>query len=108
MEEQRQYVNSKAQIGGNILAANQAIDIVLRNEPSLRFTSVGRSFYTPVDSRSLGGGAEVWPGYVLSKSNCSHKTSEVYSLHLYSIFLSARPGPGRMLLNCDVSATACK
>jgi len=84
MEEQRQYVNSKAQISGGILTANQATDIVLRNEPSLRFTCAGRSFYTPVDSRPLGGGAEVWPG----------------------IFLSARPGPGRMLLNCDVSATA--
>ncbi|KFD52616.1 hypothetical protein M514_06463 [Trichuris suis] len=65
----------------------QAIDVILRHLPSLRYTPVGRSFFSPPgnygDSK-LGGGREVWFGF--------HQ--------------SVRPSQWKMMLNIDVSATA--
>ncbi|KAJ8673621.1 hypothetical protein QAD02_004883 [Eretmocerus hayati] len=41
----------------------QALDIILRNAPSLRSTIVGRSFFVPPrNPRSLGGGMDLWQG----------------------------------------------
>lgn len=65
----------------------QAMDVILRHLPSLRYTPVGRSFFSPpgtfVESK-LGGGREVWFGF--------HQ--------------SVRPSQWKMMLNIDVSATA--
>ncbi|KRY60812.1 Protein argonaute-2, partial [Trichinella britovi] len=64
-----------------------AIDVILRHLPSLRYTPVGRSFFTPPQTYSeskLGGGREVWFGF--------HQ--------------SVRPSQWKMMLNIDVSATA--
>lgn len=49
----------------------QALDIVLRQQPNLSFTPVGRSFFPLPGSdnnrpQSLGGGCEVWFGYYQS------------------------------------------
>ncbi|KRZ78210.1 Protein argonaute-4 [Trichinella papuae] len=64
-----------------------AIDVILRHLPSLRYTPVGRSFFTPPQTYTeskLGGGREVWFGF--------HQ--------------SVRPSQWKMMLNIDVSATA--
>ena len=61
-----------------------AIDILIRQLPSILHTTVGRSFYTPQGAQSLYGGAEVWQGY----------------------YQSVRPTPKKMMINVDLSATA--
>ncbi|RCN47663.1 piwi domain protein [Ancylostoma caninum] len=78
--------------------AVQAMDVILRHLPSLKYTPVGRSFFSPpaqphqppqqhgqyhMESK-LGGGREVWFGF--------HQ--------------SVRPSQWKMMLNIDVSATA--
>uniref|UniRef100_A0A8C5W967 Protein argonaute-1 n=1 Tax=Leptobrachium leishanense TaxID=445787 RepID=A0A8C5W967_9ANUR len=64
----------------------QALDVVMRHLPSMRYTPVGRSFFTASEgcSNPLGGGREVWFGF--------HQ--------------SVRPSRWKMMLNIDVSATA--
>ncbi|XP_048590350.1 protein argonaute-2 [Nematostella vectensis] len=64
----------------------QALDVVLRHLPSMKYTPVGRSFFSPPDGYDfpLEGGREVWFGF--------HQ--------------SIRPSQWKMLLNIDVSATA--
>ncbi|OQR82053.1 Argonaute2 (AGO2), partial [Thraustotheca clavata] len=64
--------------------AIQALDIAMRYSASLRFTSVGRNFFTNNNAQSLGEGAEMWYGY--------HQ--------------SLRPTQSQLTLNVDMSATA--
>ncbi|CAI5454435.1 unnamed protein product [Caenorhabditis angaria] len=79
--------------------AVQAMDVILRHLPSLKYTPVGRSFFSPPAAgqhnapshgsqyhaeSKLGGGREVWFGF--------HQ--------------SVRPSQWKMMLNIDVSATA--
>lgn len=79
--------------------AVQAMDVILRHLPSMRYTPVGRSFFSSPQSAlttgpgqgqyhsgdsKLGGGREVWFGF--------HQ--------------SVRPSQWKMMLNIDVSATA--
>ncbi|KAJ8321901.1 hypothetical protein KUTeg_000372 [Tegillarca granosa] len=68
------------------MEALQAIDVVMRHLPSMRYTPVGRSFFSPPEGydHPLGGGREVWFGF--------HQ--------------SVRPSHWKMMLNIDVSATA--
>uniref|UniRef100_A0A673I8S1 Argonaute RISC catalytic component 3a n=1 Tax=Sinocyclocheilus rhinocerous TaxID=307959 RepID=A0A673I8S1_9TELE len=63
-----------------------AVDVVLRHLPSMKYTPVGRSFFSPPEGyyHPLGGGREVWFGF--------HQ--------------SVRPAMWKMMLNIDVSATA--
>lgn len=64
----------------------QALDVIMRHLPSLAYTPVGRSFFSPPEGydHPLGGGREVWFGF--------HQ--------------SVRPSHWKMMLNIDVSATA--
>ena len=64
----------------------QALDVVMRHLPSMRYAPVGRSFFSEPDGYTppLGGGREVWFGF--------HQ--------------SMRPSQWKMMLNIDVSATA--
>ncbi|XP_064383428.1 protein argonaute-2-like [Halichondria panicea] len=64
----------------------QSLDVVMRHLPSMRYTPVGRSFFSPPDGdpHPLGSGREVWFGF--------HQ--------------SIRPSQWKMMLNIDVSATA--
>ncbi|KAL4218512.1 argonaute 1 [Mactra antiquata] len=64
----------------------QALDVIMRHLPSLTYTPVGRSFFSPPEGydHPLGGGREVWFGF--------HQ--------------SVRPSHWKMMLNIDVSATA--
>jgi eukaryotic translation initiation factor 2C len=66
--------------------AVSALDVIMRHLPSMKYTPVGRSFFSPPDVQynPLGGGREVWFGF--------HQ--------------SVRPSYWRMSLNIDVSATA--
>lgn len=59
----------------------QALDVVLRHHPSLKYTPVGRSFFSPPDGfgHPLEGGREVWFGF--------HQ--------------SVRPTQWKMMLNID-------
>lgn len=50
-------------------------------EPSQKFPVKGRSFFTPDETMSIGGGLVLWRGY----------------------FQSVRPGIDRMLINVDIS-----
>jgi hypothetical protein len=61
-----------------------ALDVLIRHKPSMTYAVAGRSFYTNQGSRALFGGVEVWQGY----------------------YQSARPTPGKMMINIDLSATA--
>ncbi|XP_039253846.2 protein argonaute-2-like [Styela clava] len=64
----------------------QALDVVMRHLPSMKYTPVGRSFFSSPETStpSLGHGREVWFGF--------HQ--------------SMRPSQWKMMLNIDVSATA--
>ncbi|XP_065940936.1 protein argonaute-2 isoform X4 [Magallana gigas] len=64
----------------------QALDVIMRHLPSMIYTPVGRSFFSPPEGydHPLGGGREVWFGF--------HQ--------------SVRPSHWKMMLNIDVSATA--
>jgi eukaryotic translation initiation factor 2C len=66
--------------------AIQALDVVMRHLPSMKYTPVGRSFFSRPEgyNHPLGGGREVWFGF--------HQ--------------SVRPSHWKMMLNIDVSATA--
>jgi eukaryotic translation initiation factor 2C len=67
----------------------QALDIVLRHKPAMRYSIVGRSLFSPEgmpgsQGGQLGGGAQGWIGY--------HQ--------------SIRPTQSGLVVNVDVSATA--
>uniref|UniRef100_A0A1I7TGW4 Protein argonaute-1 n=2 Tax=Caenorhabditis tropicalis TaxID=1561998 RepID=A0A1I7TGW4_9PELO len=74
--------------------AVQAVDVILRHLPSMKYAPVGRSFFSPPHlspsegghhpESKLGGGREIWFGF--------HQ--------------SVRPSQWKMMLNIDVSATA--
>ncbi|XP_067318615.1 protein argonaute-1-like isoform X3 [Anolis sagrei] len=79
----------EALVSGQIpvpLESVQALDIAMRHLASMRYTPVGRSFFSPPEGyyHPLGGGREVWFGF--------HQ--------------SVRPAMWKMMLNIDVSATA--
>ncbi|KAI8371592.1 Piwi domain-containing protein [Radiomyces spectabilis] len=84
MEELRRFLNGQSACTSNCLTAIMVLDVLIRHMPSMKHATVGRSFYTPADSRPLPNGAEVWQGF----------------------YQSARPTAGKMMINIDVSATA--
>ncbi|KAJ3322581.1 Eukaryotic translation initiation factor 2C [Boothiomyces sp. JEL0866] len=60
------------------------LDVVMRQRPSLTFTTVGRCFYTPDAAVTIANGVQLWQGF--------HQ--------------SLKPANGQLLINLDVSATA--
>uniref|UniRef100_A0A3B5BNJ0 Argonaute RISC component 4 n=1 Tax=Stegastes partitus TaxID=144197 RepID=A0A3B5BNJ0_9TELE len=64
----------------------QALDVITRHLPSMRYTPVGRSFFSPPEGyyHPLGGGREVWFGF--------HQ--------------SVRPAMWNMMLNIDGETSA--
>ncbi|KAI4518653.1 Piwi-domain-containing protein [Schizophyllum commune Loenen D] len=76
------FVEGKQSNDEEAITALQALNIVLRMEPTQRFPFNSRSFYVPEGKRVLAGGIELWRGY----------------------FQSVRPAMGKLLLNVDVSA----
>ncbi|CAI2175449.1 1381_t:CDS:10 [Funneliformis geosporum] len=64
LEEALRFVQGKSATSNNILSAIGALDVLINQEPSMNFTTVGRrAFYTSENSSTLSGGAEVWQGY---------------------------------------------
>jgi len=64
--------------------SNQALNIVIRMEPSLRYPLNNRFFFTDHETRTLGAGITLWRGY----------------------FQSVRPTIDRVLINLDISTGA--
>ncbi|XP_025190383.1 protein argonaute-2-like [Melanaphis sacchari] len=65
------------------LDAISALDVVMSHLPSMTYTTVGRSYFTPPKGHchSLGGGKEVWHGY----------------------YQSVQPSYWKMMLNIDIN-----
>ncbi|KAI8084471.1 PAZ domain-containing protein [Halteromyces radiatus] len=84
MSELQLLLDGKSGIINNCLTAIMVLDVLFRHVPSMQYSTVGRSFFTPQDKCPLPNGAEVWQGF--------HQ--------------SARPTKGKMMVNVDVSATA--
>jgi len=61
-----------------------ALDVILRNKPSLVFTPIGRCFFNRDDYQKAYGGIEFWRGY----------------------YQSVRPGNGKLFINMDTAAAA--
>lgn len=64
-----------------ITTALMALNLVIKEDPSQKFPTKGRSFFTPEGSKKIMGGLELWRGY----------------------FQSMRPAVGRLLVNVDIS-----
>ena len=62
----------------------QALNVVIRMQPSLTHPFNARSFFTDAETRDVGGGIVLWRGY----------------------FQSIRPAIRRMLINVDISTAA--
>ncbi|RIA87407.1 Piwi domain-containing protein [Glomus cerebriforme] len=84
IEELHRFLDARGPCTTSVLTGIMALDILIRHGPSITYTTVGRSFFTPRGSQPLFGGSEVWQGY----------------------YQSARPTKGRMMINIDLSATA--
>lgn len=59
----------------------QALNVVIRMEPSMKYPFNVRSFFTDRETKDIGAGLHLWRGY----------------------FQSVRPASGRMLINVDIS-----
>ena len=66
------------------MRARQALNVVIRMEPSLKYPFNVRSFFNDEEKKDIGGGLVLWRGY----------------------FQSVRPAIGRLLINIDIS-TGC-
>ncbi|CAJ0901466.1 3482_t:CDS:10 [Entrophospora sp. SA101] len=84
MDELIQYTERKGRLTPSVLTALMALDVLIRHQPSMKYITVGRSFFTPTEATPLFGGLEVWRGF----------------------YQSAKPGQNRMFINIDLSATA--
>uniref|UniRef100_A0A8R1DNM3 Protein argonaute-1 n=3 Tax=Caenorhabditis japonica TaxID=281687 RepID=A0A8R1DNM3_CAEJA len=88
--------------------AVQAMDVILRHLPSLKYTPVGRSFFSPPVLSSSGAlaapgvvGAAQSPGQYHAESKLGGGREVWFGFHQ-----SVRPSQWKMMLNIDVSATA--
>lgn len=59
----------------------QALNVVIRMEPTMKYPFNVRSFFTDQETKDIGGGIQLWRGY----------------------FQSVRPGIRQMLINIDIS-----
>lgn len=76
LEELQRFLNGKAALSNNCLAAIMSLDILIRHQPAMLYTTVGRSFYTPDGSQPLSGHLEAWQGFYQSArptaGECAH------------------------------------
>ncbi|KAJ7216364.1 argonaute-like protein [Mycena pura] len=75
------FIEGKQSQDNAVSTALMALNVVIRMQPSMRFPTKGRSFFTLDNSRDIGGGLKLVRGY----------------------FQSIRPAIGRMLINIDIS-----
>ncbi|TRM60484.1 Piwi domain-containing protein [Schizophyllum amplum] len=76
------FVQGKQSHDNTAITAIQALNIVLRMEPTQKYTFNTRSFYVPEGRRQIQGGLELWRAY----------------------FQSVRPAMNQLVVNVDVSA----
>ncbi|CAI2355758.1 unnamed protein product [Caenorhabditis sp. 36 PRJEB53466] len=97
--------------------AVQAMDVILRHLPSLKYTPVGRSFFSPPILTPGGvpgtqsGGSSQSSGSIISGSHSAgqyHAESKLGGGRevWFGFHQSVRPSQWKMMLNIDVSATA--
>jgi len=77
----RQFVNGQQSSDNEVLTALMALNVVIRMDPNNKYPFNSRSFFTPKETKMIGGGIELWRGY----------------------FQSVRPSIGRLLINVDIS-----
>ncbi|CCM03176.1 uncharacterized protein FIBRA_05298 [Fibroporia radiculosa] len=75
------FLEGKQSHDNTVLTAITALNVVIRQEPSLKFPFNVRSFFTDRETKDIGGGIILWRGY----------------------FQSVRPAVGKMLINVDIS-----
>ncbi|KAG0342673.1 Eukaryotic translation initiation factor 2C [Podila horticola] len=83
-KELEKFLEGKSPVTPACLTAIQSLDILIRHRPAMLYTTIGRSFYTPDGSVPLYGSLEAWRGF----------------------YSSARPTPGRMMVNVNITAAA--
>jgi eukaryotic translation initiation factor 2C len=99
----------------------QAMDVILRHLPSMRYTPVGRSFFSPPSTQLVplahqpqvlpSGGP--WPDRIGTIASGGHRAPSMKEGELgggrevwFGFHQSVRPSQWKMMLNIDVSATA--
>ncbi|RIA86223.1 Piwi domain-containing protein, partial [Glomus cerebriforme] len=81
----QRFLDGRIQRNSNVLKAIMFLNVLIKHQTSMNnYVPIGNSFYTREGSKKLSGIAEVWQGY----------------------YQSARPTPGKMMINVDLSATA--
>jgi len=82
------FIGGGQSASSNVLMAINALNVMIRNEPSLEYPSKKASFYPPPKQGEtpymIQGGLEMWGGY----------------------FTSIRPTPGKLIVNMDRTAMA--
>ncbi|KAL5530679.1 hypothetical protein ACEPAF_6937 [Sanghuangporus sanghuang] len=78
------FLEGKQSHDNDVLTAITALNVVVRQEPSLRYPFNVRSFFTDEEKMEIGSGIVLWRGY----------------------FQSVRPAIGKMLINIDISTGA--
>ncbi|KAH7102563.1 eukaryotic translation initiation factor 2C [Auriculariales sp. MPI-PUGE-AT-0066] len=84
LELLHRFVNGQQSLDNDIISAITALNIIVRAGPASRYPTKGASFFTPRETRDIGNAIILVRGY----------------------FQSVRAGPGRMLLNLDISTGA--
>ncbi|KAJ6498441.1 argonaute-like protein [Mycena vitilis] len=75
------FIAGRQSQDNTVSTALMALNVVIRMDPSQKFPTKGRSFFTPSETRNIGSGLVLWRGY----------------------FQSIRPALGKMLVNVDIS-----
>ncbi|CAO3646958.1 unnamed protein product [Cunninghamella blakesleeana] len=83
MTELQMFLDGRSSLTNNCLSAISVLDILLRQLPSMLYTTIGRSFYVNEGGHPLQNGTKARQGY----------------------YQSARPTKGKMMINVDLSAT---
>ncbi|KAL5488099.1 hypothetical protein ACEPAI_6207 [Sanghuangporus weigelae] len=78
------FLEGKQSHDNDVLTAITALNVVVRQEPSLKYPFNVRSFFTDEEKLEIGSGIVLWRGY----------------------FQSIRPAIGKMLINIDISTGA--
>ncbi|KZT39639.1 argonaute-like protein [Sistotremastrum suecicum HHB10207 ss-3] len=78
------FLQGKQSHDNMVLTAITALNVIIRMEPTLKYPFNVRSFFTDKETKSIGGGIDLWRGY----------------------FQSVRPARDTMLINIDISTGA--
>ncbi|GES99674.1 piwi domain-containing protein [Rhizophagus clarus] len=82
MDELQRFLIGKVKRTPRVLKAITVLNSIIKHQTSMKYVPSGKSFYTRNGFKSLTGIAEAWQGY----------------------YQSARPTPGKMMINIDLNA----